>query len=128
MAAEGSFGTGADCLEALHLRHSDLPPAPDRVRRQEFEYRRDGTLAYLAAYDVRAGWVLGRTSPTTGIVLFTQLVEQVMTTEPYAGAARVFWIVGNGSSYQGLHARHPHAHYLADRRTGAPVDPRQLPH
>jgi hypothetical protein len=28
-------------------------------------------------------------------------VEQVMTTEPYASADRVFWIVDNGSSHRG---------------------------
>ena len=33
---------------------------------------------------------------------FTQLVEQVMTSEPYASADRVFWIVDNGSSHHGL--------------------------
>lgn len=29
------------------------------------------------------------------------LVEQVMTTEPYASARRVFWVVDNGSSHNG---------------------------
>jgi hypothetical protein len=48
--------------------------------------------------------VLGRTAPTTGIAPFAELVEQVMTTEPYASAARLFWIVDNGSSHQGPHA------------------------
>jgi DDE superfamily endonuclease len=88
-------------LPALHRRHPDLPPAPDRMRRTEFEYRRGGTLAYLAAYDVHAARVLGRAAPTTGIAPFDELVEQVMTTEPYAGAARVFWIVDNGASHNG---------------------------
>src|SRR3954451_19859830 len=102
-------------LQALRRRHPDLPPAPGRDRRQEFEYRRGGTLAYLAAYDVHAARVIGRTAPTTGIEPFAQLVEQVMTTEPYASAARVFWIVDNGSSHNGvrsierLHAAWPTA-------------------
>ena len=87
-------------LQALR-RRVDLPPAPDRIRRQEFEYRRGGTLAYLAAYDVHRGQVLGRCAPTTGIEPFTALVEQVMTREPYASARRVFWIVDNGSSHNG---------------------------
>jgi hypothetical protein len=92
-----------------------LPPAPDRIRRQEFEYRRGGTLAYLAAYDVHAPRVIGRTAPTTGIEPYSELVEQVMTTEPYASAARVFWIVDNGSSHNGarstarMHATWPTA-------------------
>jgi transposase len=88
-------------LQALRRRHPDLPPAPGRARRQEFEYRRGGTLAYLAAYDVHAARVIGRTAPTTGIDPFSQLIEQVMTTEPYASARRVFWIVDNGSSHNG---------------------------
>jgi len=91
-------------LQALSRRHPDLPPASERIRRQEFEYRRGGTLAYLAAYDVHAARVLGRTAPTTGIAPFAELVAQVMSTEPYASAARVFWIVDNGSSHQGPHA------------------------
>ena len=54
-------------LQALRRRHPDLPPGPGRARRQEFEYRRGGTLAYLAAYDVHHARVLGRCAPTTGI-------------------------------------------------------------
>ncbi len=88
-------------LQALRRRHPDLPPSPGRIRRQEFEYRRGGTLAYLAAYDVHSGRVMGRCAPTTGIEPFTALVEQVMATEPYASARRVFWIVDNGSSHNG---------------------------
>lgn len=88
-------------LQALHRRHPGLPPAPGRKRRVEFEYRRGGTLAYLAAYDVHHARVLGRCAPTTGIAPFTALVGQVMTTEPYASARRVFWVVDNGSSHNG---------------------------
>jgi transposase len=88
-------------LQALHRRHPDLPPGPGRVRRQEFEYHREGTLAYLAGYDVHQARVIGRCAPTTGIEPFGQLVEQVMTSEPYASAKRVFWIVDNGSSHNG---------------------------
>lgn len=105
-------------LQALHRRHPDLPPAAGRDRRQEFEYRRGGTLAYLAAYDVHAARVISRTAPTTGIEPFGALVEQVMTTEPYASAARVFWIVDNGSSHNGarsvdrMHAAWPTAELI----------------
>ena len=88
-------------LQALHRRHPGLPPAPGRPRRVEFEYRRGGTLAYLAAYDVHHAKVIGRCAPTTGIAPFTELVEQVMNTEPYASARRVFWVVDNGSSHNG---------------------------
>jgi transposase len=88
-------------LQALRRRHPDLAPGPGRVRRTEFEYRRGGTLAYFAAYDVHRAHVIGRIAPKTGIAPFTDLVHTVMTTEPYASARRVFWIVDNGSSHNG---------------------------
>ena len=88
-------------LQALRRRHDDLPPGPDRTRRVEFEYHRGGTLAYFAALDVHHANVIGRCAPTTGIAPFTELVEHVMTQEPYASAKRVFWVVDNGSSHAG---------------------------
>ena len=88
-------------LQALRRRHDDLPPGPERTRRVEFEYTRGGTLAYLAALDVHHATVIGRCAPTTGIAPFNELVEQVMTQEPYASARRVFWVVDNGSSHAG---------------------------
>jgi transposase len=88
-------------LQALHRRHRGQPPGPGRTRRVEFEYRRGGTLAYFAAYDVHHARVLGQIAPKTGIEPFEQFVAQVMTTEPYASARRVFWVVDNGSSHNG---------------------------
>lgn len=88
-------------LQALHRRHPELPPAPRRTRRVEFEYTRGGTLAYFGAYDVHRAQLIGQVAPTTGIAPFGQLVEKVMTIEPYASARRVFWVVDNGSSHAG---------------------------
>jgi transposase len=88
-------------LQALSRRHPELAPGPGRTRRVEFEYRRHGTLAYLGAYDVHRGHLMGRVAPRTGIEPFAELVAQVMSTEPYASARRVFWIVDNGSSHAG---------------------------
>jgi len=68
---------------------------PDR------DSQRGGTLAYFAALDVHLGQVLGRCAPKTRIDPFGELVEQVMTTEPYASAHRVYWVVDNGSSHNG---------------------------
>jgi transposase len=88
-------------LQALRRKHPGLPPSSGRPPRVEFEYARGGTLAYLAAYDVHYPRVIGHIAPKTGIEPFINLVEQVMTTEPYASANRVFWIVDNGSSHHG---------------------------
>ena len=52
--------------------------------RVEHDYDRGGAVAYLAAWDVHRGRVAGRCEDTTGIAPFARLVEQVMTTEPYA--------------------------------------------
>lgn len=88
-------------LQALHRTHTALPPGPGRAARIEFEYVRGGTLAYFAAYDVHRGQVMGTIAEKTGIVPFMELVAQVMHTEPYASAHRVFWVVDNGSSHNG---------------------------
>jgi DDE superfamily endonuclease len=69
--------------------------------RVEHEYERGGALAYLAAWDVHQARLFGHCEPSTGIQPFGRLVEQVMTSEPYASARRVFWIVDNGSSHRG---------------------------
>jgi hypothetical protein len=88
-------------LQALARRHATLPAAPGRPASVEFEYRRGGTLAYLAAWDVHHANLFGRVELKTGIEPFGRLVEQVMTSEPYASAKTVYWIVDNGSSHAG---------------------------
>jgi transposase len=88
-------------LQILSRSHPGLPPAPGRPGRVEFEYERHGTVAYLAAYDVHRAHLMGRVGPTTGIVPFAALVNQVMSAEPYASARRVFWVADNGSSHRG---------------------------
>ncbi len=88
-------------LQALGRRHHTVPVGPGRPALVEFEYQRGGTLAYLAAWDVHHANLFDRVEETTGIDPFGRLVKQVMSTEPYASARRVFWIVDNGSSHAG---------------------------
>jgi hypothetical protein len=88
-------------LQALARRHQTVAAAPGRPALVEFEYRRGGTLAYLAAWDVHHARLFGRCEPKTGIEPFGRLVEQVMSSEPYASAKTVFWVVDNGSSHAG---------------------------
>jgi len=88
-------------LQALGRRHASLPPAAGRAARFEFDYRRNGTLAYLAGWDVHQADLFDRVEGKTGIEPFGRLVEQVMTVEPYASARTVYWIVDNGSSHAG---------------------------
>lgn len=87
-------------VQARMRIHLPLPPGQGRAMRAESEYHRFGTLAYLAAYDVHRARVIGRCEPSTGIKPFTALADQVMSTEPYASARRVFWVVDNGASHR----------------------------
>jgi transposase len=101
---ENDYVICADEKTSIQARcrcHPTLPPGKARAMRIEHDYDRRGALAYLAAWDVRRGQVTGRCEDTTGIAPFARLVAQVMSTEPYAGADRVFWITDNGSSHRG---------------------------
>ena len=71
-------------IQARARIHPGTPPRPGRAGRVEHEYKREGALAYLAAWDVRRAQVFGRCEPTTGIEPFGRLVDQVMS----AGAVR----------------------------------------
>jgi transposase len=104
---DGDYVISADEKTSIQARcrcNPTLAPAAARTMRIEHEYHRGGAVAYLAALDVHRGTVIGRCAPTTGIAPFTDLVEQVMTREPYASADRVFWIVDNGSSHRSTKA------------------------
>ena len=88
-------------IQARRRCHPCLPTAPRRPAYIENEDARGGALQYLAAWDVRRGYVMGRGEPTTGIAPFGRLVKQVLAEEPYRSGARLFWIVDNGSSHRG---------------------------
>jgi len=88
-------------IQARIRCHPSLPPAPGRPAYIENEYARGGALQYLAAWDVRRGYVMGRCEPKTGIAPFGRLVNQVLAEEPYRSGERLFWIVDNGSSHRG---------------------------
>lgn len=90
-------------LQALLRRHPLVPPGPGRPGLVEHEYRRNGTLSYLAAMDVHdpARGLFGRVEPKISNDAFDQLIEQVMTAAPYRDARRVFLVVDNGTIHRG---------------------------
>ncbi|HWB71367.1 MAG TPA: IS630 family transposase [Egibacteraceae bacterium] len=100
----GDYVVCADEKTSIQARcrcHPSLPPAAARRMRVEHDYDRGGALCYLAAWDVHQATVFGRCEPASGIDPFMRLVDQVMTTQPYKSASRVFWVVDNGSSHRG---------------------------
>lgn len=88
-------------IQARIRLHTTQPPASEEPMRIEHEYRRGGSLNYLAAWDVHRAKIFGRCEEKTGIAAFDRLVAQVMSQEPYASAERVFLVVDNGSSHRG---------------------------
>lgn len=69
--------------------------------RVEHEYFREGALTYLAAWHVHRAKLFGRCEQKTTIAAVDRLVAQVMSSEPYRSARRVFWIADSCSSHRG---------------------------
>lgn len=88
-------------IQVRDRRHETLPPRKNQCMRVEHEYRRRGSVNYIAALDINRAKIFGHCAPKTGIQPFNRLVHDVMTKEPYRSARRVFWIVDNGSSHRG---------------------------
>ena len=86
-------------IQVLARCYPSLPAVPGYEQRVEFEYKRKGTVAYHAAWDVFRGEVFGRVAPNTCIVTFNRLVDLVMAQAPYQTSGRVFWIVDGGSAH-----------------------------
>ena len=88
-------------IQARQRCHPSLPPRAHSPLKIEHEYRRLGSWAYLAAWDVHRAKVYGRCESRSTIVTFDRLVKQVMNQAPYRNAHRVFWIVDNGTCHRG---------------------------
>lgn len=86
------------CIQALRRRRV-VGPTCHHGTLVDSDYVRTGTVAYLTALNVFQGTVMGKVVPKTGIVPFDAFADEVMTTEPYRSAHRVFWVVDNGSSH-----------------------------
>ena len=86
-------------IQVLKRCHPGLAAIPGYEQRVEFEYERLGTVAYHVAWDVFRARIFGRVTPNTCIATFNQLVDLVMTQEPYRDSARTFWIVDGGCAH-----------------------------
>lgn len=92
-------------LQIRERRPGIQAPRPGQPMRVEHEYRRHGTCAYLAAWDVHRARLFGRVVDRATIAAFDPFVGEVMGSEPYRSARRVFWIVDNGTIHRGERAR-----------------------
>jgi hypothetical protein len=100
-AAEYLLSADEKTIQVVARCHPGTLPSPGHLARVEFEYDRLGTVAYHAAWDVFRARIFGLVVPTTCLVTFNQLIDQVMTQAPYQNSARTFW------SGDGGRAHHP---------------------
>lgn len=101
-------------IQLITPRDPIVPATAGHAMRVSSDYRRHGTCAYLAAWDVHRAKLFGRVVTKISIPAFDALVAAVMARAPYRTARRVFWVVDNGTIHRGsaaaarLRARWPH--------------------
>jgi len=88
-------------IQARIRKHPTTPPSPRKPMKVEHEYTRGGAWTYLAGWDVHRAKIFGRCEAKSGIEPFDRLIDQVMSQPPYKTAARIFWVIDNGSSHRG---------------------------
>jgi DDE superfamily endonuclease len=85
-------------IQALQRLYPDIPAGPGRVRAQEYEYVRHGTLCLTANLEVWSGWVIAPTlGPTRTEADFVAHVAQTVATDPEAGWV---FVVDNLNTHQ----------------------------
>lgn len=88
-------------IQLITPRDPIVPATAGHAMRVSSDYRRHGTCAYLAAWDVHRAKLFGRVVTTISIPAFDALVAAVMARAPYRTARRVFWVVDNGTIHRG---------------------------
>lgn len=101
-AAQGERTVSTDELtgvQALERKHANLPPAPGKVERQEFEYIRHGTSSFILSRDVVSGQILAPScGPTRTEADFLAHIQGVVASDPTARRWR--FVVDNLNIHQ----------------------------
>lgn len=100
-------------IAARSRRHPGRPARPGEPVRQEFEYRRHGTVSLVTALDVRTGEVLTEVIARNDAVTFTAFLDQL--DRAIAPGREIHVVLDNGSSHTAKHtkawlAAHPRWH------------------
>ncbi len=89
LAATGTHVTSTDemtGIQALERLHPSLPMQPGHVEREEFEYKRHGTLSLIANLDVATGQIVASSmGPTRTEADFAAHITQTLQTDPQVG-------------------------------------------
>jgi transposase len=84
-------------IQAKTRRHPDIPAAPGRDARREFEYARHGTVSIIAAMNTAAGEVISQRIHRSNSVTFMTFLA--MLDQHTAPGLRIHLIMDNGSSH-----------------------------
>jgi transposase len=74
-------------IQALERAAPGLPMKPGKVERREFEYRRNGTQALIAGFDVTTGKVTGVVGDTRTEQVFARFLDSLLSS----AAANTRW-------------------------------------
>jgi hypothetical protein len=76
-------------VQALERKYANLPLAPDKVERREYEYIRHGTSSFIVSRDVVSGKIVAPScGPTRTEVDFLAHIQAVVATDPTASRWR----------------------------------------
>lgn len=100
-------------IQARERRYPSQPAIPGRAARREFEYRRHGTAAIVAALEVSTGQTLTETIKRNDAATFTDFLNRLDRRLPRGRNIHV--VLDNGSSHTAKHtkawfAAHPRWH------------------
>ena len=88
LAEQGERTLSSDELtgvQALERKHPGLPLVPGKVERQEFEYKRHGTLTFMINFDVATGQVVTPSyGPTRTEADFADHIRRTVAADPTA--------------------------------------------
>lgn len=96
------------CIQALSRRYPTQPASPGELGRFEFEYKRHGTLALIAAFDVRTGRVFGQCRRRRTAKDLEQFMDAVARRYP-SGNVYIIWDnlnIHHGEAWQRFNERH----------------------
>ncbi len=86
-------------VQALERAAPGLPPAPGKVERREFEYKRHGTLSFMVNFDVASGRVVAPScGPTRTEADFLAHVRQTVESDP--AATKWHFVVDNLNTHR----------------------------
>lgn len=85
------------CIPARERIRPDQPARPGRVRRQEFEYRRHGTVHLIAAFEVHTGRVFTKCVDKNDSDAFIEFLREVRRQYP---REKLYLVMDNGTTHR----------------------------